>query len=318
MIDVKEDVIRLKKNLSLNELAALRTKIEDVNFWTNLCPNSSISNFSVKKQEGLLQQQEAELKNYQSLLSHEGYFQAHKILPDALCEEMRECIENVKNAGLPVMFALVYDVFFEAFQYFNSILEHTLGEEYKLIPNFWVYYIDTTDESKGFEPHRDLEYTDTIDADGNPQVLTLWITITDATPLNSCMYVVPAHRDPDYKKAIHDLDMVNSSFKLEDARAVPIEKGSLSAWDQYIYHWGSRGSKRAQCPRISYALYCQRGDIAAVDANINLKTGIDFETRLALICRGVHRYSQVASNEGSQTPEVLDFLNTHRLKLQKT
>ena len=34
--------------------------------------------------------------------------------------------------------------------------------------------------------------------DGSPRYTTAWIPLTDATPNNSCLYVVPRHADPGY------------------------------------------------------------------------------------------------------------------------
>ena len=118
--------------------------------------------------------------------------------------------------------------------------------KYLLVPNFWIYYIEPSDSGKGFEPHRDAEYANTIGTDGIPTVLTLWISVTEATPLNSCMYLVPKHRDPQYDQAIRDLETGGTQFALEDIRALPTQAGTLSCWDQYVYHWGSRSSKRAR------------------------------------------------------------------------
>lgn len=307
-----------KKHLSLKELLGLKAQIEDANFWRALCPNSSISNFLLDDSKSYAVLEESEIANYQSLVCEEGYFQTKNILPKSMQEEMRFCIEKVKEAGFPAMFALVYDVFYEAFQYFNPIMKHLLGEDYVLIPNFWVYYIETSDDSKGFEPHRDAEYPNTIGADGKPNVLTLWITITDATPLNSCMYVLPAQRDPEYKMAISDIKVGATKFNLEDVRAIPANAGVLSCWDQYLYHWGSRSSHRASEPRISYALYCQRGDIPPFDdVIIDLRKGLIFEQRLGFICRGVYKYSYVNSDANEQTPELLAFLENNMNTLKK-
>lgn len=298
-----------KKHLSLKELLDLKTQIEDVNFWKSLCPNSAISHFSINSEKNYAAVNDVDIAAYQTLVCEEGYFQTPPILPKAMQEEMRYCIEKVKEAGFPVMFALVYDVFYEAFNYFDSIVKPILGDEYVLIPNFWVYYIETSDDSKGFEPHRDAEYPNTIGEDGKPNVLTFWITVTDATPLNSCMYVLPKQRDPEYQEAISDISVEATKFRLEDVRAIPAQAGILSCWDQYLYHWGSRSSSRATEPRISYALYCQRGDIAPVDDVVtNLKKGISFEQRLGFICRGVYKYSYVKSDANEQTPELLAFL----------
>jgi Phytanoyl-CoA dioxygenase (PhyH) len=300
-----------KKHLSLSELLAMKNNIEDIQYWRKLCPNATVSNFALDRLK-TASVDNAQLLDYQSFLSDEGYFQTAPMLPVAMQQQMLECIETVKLAGFPAMFALVYDVFYEAFNYFDPILKHLLGDDYTMIPNFWVYYIEASNNGKGFEPHRDLEYLNTLDANGNPTVLTLWITVNDSTPLNSCMYVLPKHRDPEYHLAVNDLKQGATQFKLEDVRAVPIAGGCLSAWDQYLYHWGSRSSKHASAPRVSYAMYCQRGDRNPVDdASIDLREGVDFKQRLGLICRGVYRYSYVKSDASQKSPELLAFLENN-------
>lgn len=170
---------------------------------------------------------------------------------------MVRCIEAVRRRGLPITFAVVYDVFFEAFADMHVALESVLGTGYHVLPNFWIYYIERSDDSHGFKPHRDAEYTGTIGDNGLPTVLTVWVALTEATPLNSRMYVVPRGRDPGYGRAVHDLGQDGAGIALEDIRALPSEPGAVSCWTQYLYHWGSRSSHRAPEPRVSFALSCQ-------------------------------------------------------------
>ncbi len=299
----------LRKHLPLDELLQRRQQIEDVNYWRRINPNSTISDFSLSELQSAQDLAKRELACYTNQLREEGYFQTPPVIPAAMLQEMLECIKVVRQHGFPVMFSLVYDPFYAAFSYFDSVLANILGHEYKLVPNFWVYYIDPSDAGKGFEPHRDAEYLDTIGADGMPTVLTLWIAVTDATPLNSCMYMLPKNRDPQYVQAIHDLKTGATQFALEDIRALPTKAGTLSCWDQYVFHWGSRSSKRAPAPRISYATYCQRGDISPVDnAIIDLRKGVDFETRLGLICKGMYRYSYLSVQSSEPHQPLLSFL----------
>jgi hypothetical protein len=141
-----------------------------------------------------------------------------------------------------------------------------------------------------------------------PRVLTVWVPVTDSNPVNSCMYIVPANRDPQYKRSIYDLRIGGTQFRLEDIRAIPAVAGTLNCWNQYIFHWGSRSSRRAREPRISYALYCQRGDMTPVDGTvIDHRQGVDFETRLGIICRGLHRYSYITSRNTPALKPVLTF-----------
>lgn len=314
-----EETVTLRKSLDLDKLIPLLPVAEDINYWRNLNPDSTISDRPFEGFSEFSGVKQAEIDEYALQLREEGYFQTHPVIPAATIHQMRDCIENVRKAGFPTMFALVYDVFYQAFGYFNSTLTGILGNGYKLVPNFWVYYIETCDSGKGFEPHRDAEYENTIDSNGMPAVLTIWVTITEANPLNSCMYLLPANRDPEYAEAIKNLNTKATKFALEDIRALPTQAGTLSCWDQYVFHWGSRSSSRAKSPRISYAVYCQRGDIPAVDdAIVDIPSVLDFSTRLSLICRGLYRYSYASLQPSPEVEALLDFLNKHRETLKKS
>ena len=314
---MSDDVV-MRKELNVDQLGERIQQMEDIDYWRRLNPNAPITNRPFQQLMASPVTADS-LEGYTEQLREEGYFQTDTLLPAAMLQEMLQCIETVRQAGFPPMFALLYDVFYAAFAHFDTILTALLGSEYKLIPNFWLYFIETADNGKGFEPHRDAEYADTINADGLPTVLTLWITVTDAVPLNSCMYVVPAHRDPQYAQAVHDLQTGGTQFALEDIRALPTPAGTLSCWDQYLFHWGSRSSKRARRPRISYALYCQRGDMPPVDDTwLDLRSGVDFHTRLGLICRGVHRYSYMSLRASAQSAPLLAFMERHIAALKNT
>lgn len=312
-----EEISVLRKSIGLEELLPLLPLAENVEYWRNLNPNLTISDDPFQGFLGRSTVAQEQLDAYALQLREEGYFQTDPVIPTATLDQMLECIEKVKSAGFPAMFALVYDVFYQAFAYFDSILAGILGAGYKLVPNFWVYYIETSDSGKGFEPHRDAEYANTIGADGMPTVITIWITITEANPLNSCMYILPANRDPEYAEAIHNLNTKATKFALEDVRALPTKAGTLSCWDQYVFHWGSRSSKRAKFPRVSYAAYCQRGDIPPVDDVVAIPSIVDFKTRLGLICRGLYRYSYVSLEPSKQASCLRLFLTKHMASLSR-
>lgn len=293
-------------------------QLNDIEYWRNLNSSSTISchKFSIEDSYSVGKE---ELDSYTLRLREEGYCQTGQFIPTAMTKEMKECIENVKKAGFPPVFALVYDVFWQAFACFNSTLSGILGGNWLLIPNFWFYYIDNTDESKGFEPHTDSsdpfinDYLskarlNLFDPDGIPQIITIWVAVTDANPINSCIYIVPINRDPGYadvtrhlfpiKRDIKGVDTNGDfqremKFDLQDVRAIPIQAGTLSCWNPYVIHWGSRSSKFAQQPRISIATYCQRDNIPLIDdMGISLSSEIDFKTRVNVIYRGMDRYGK--------------------------
>jgi hypothetical protein len=304
----------LRKDIDTERLLELLPSVEDSGFWRALSPELAITDDPFAAGEVPPALASGLRATYRDLLRTEGYFQTPPLLPEATRKQMLQAVENVRKAGFPNMFALVYDVFFQALAPLTPVLSGMLGEGWRLIPNFWVYYIEPTDEGKGFEPHRDAEYPDTLDEHGMPNVLTAWITVTEATPLNSCMYLLPRNRDNQYDEAAHNLKTGWSQMALQDLRALPTPAGVLSCWDQYVFHYGSRSSKRAPAPRVSIAFYCQRGDIAAVDDRVvEIPSRLGFKKRLGIICRSLRRYSYVSFRDSPQSKPLLAFLNDHAL-----
>ncbi len=304
----------LRKDFDTERLLEMLPKIEDVNFWRALSPGLAITDDPFAGSEARPKLDPHLRAAYRDQVRIEGYFQTGRLVSEVTLKQMLEAIENVRNAGLPNMFALLYDAFYQALAQVSPALSAVLSEGWRLIPNFWVYYIEPSDHGKGFEPHRDAEYANTIDENGMPAVLTAWITVTEATPLNSCMYLLPRNRDSQYNDAVHNLKTGWDQMALQDLRALPTAAGTLSCWDQYVFHYGSRSCQRAPAPRVSIAMYCQRGDIPPVDDRaIEIPSRLDFKTRLGIICRGLRRYSYVSFQNSPQMEPLLAFLNSHAL-----
>jgi len=299
-------------DFDLPRLLELLPNIEDPDYWERLCPGAAITADPFARAEASVGVTAEQRARYLGQLRTDGYFQSGVCLSESTLGEMRSCVENVVAAGYPPIFALVYDVFYRALGGFDDLLCTLLGPNYQLIPNFWVYHIGMSDDERGFEPHRDAEYTDTIGADGLPRVITTWIAITDATPLNGCIHVVPKGRDPRYCEAISNLATPVSVTSLEDVRAIPARAGTLSGWDQYISHWGGHSSQWAQQPRLSYALYFQRGDMEPLDGTaFTPPAKLDFGARLEIICGGLMRYSFVGLRNSESAAPLLAFADRH-------
>jgi ectoine hydroxylase-related dioxygenase (phytanoyl-CoA dioxygenase family) len=116
----------------------------------------------------------------------------------------------------------------------------------------------------------------------------VWIPLTDATPDNSCIYVLPLSRDPNYPSHPD----VESVERLQDVRALPAPVGSALVWNQYLLHWGSRACARASEPRISWGIYFQSGDVENFNRSAREPAGpLGFEERLGYIGKALERYS---------------------------
>lgn len=283
-------------------------------FWRELNPDLSISDYPFQVLQPAPQTPTALLSEYRERMDEEAYFQTEPTLPEEMLACMRRAIESVKQVGLPALFAFVYDIFYQGLTHFDAAFTSVLGENYRLVPNFAVYHIEASDQGKGFAPHRDAEYRNAIDEHGMPTVITVWITVTEASPLNSCLYVVPKNRDPQYADSIGDLSVTADAFAWEDVRALPTKPGVMSCWSQYLFHWGSRASRRAKDPRITYAVYLQSGKIAPLEEQtVAVAAALSFEQRLSMICRSLrhNNYATFASWERSE--ELLAFLDRHTL-----
>jgi hypothetical protein len=260
--------------------------LERREFWLELCPGMSI--------EGSGLAPRAEVGDKPPLLSklkREGYIQVPGALPEACIAPIRTAISTLYTHGVPLAFAFVYDEPWLAFQGLSTFLSTVLGQDYRALPDFWVWHVNPSDEATGWGPHRDKANVLTLDDDNSPHTLTVWLPLTNATTLNSCMYVLPAHLDQQISQ--RSWNGPNNTFvqNLQDVRALPATAGSVLAWNQAILHWGSRASDLGEGPRISAALEFQRGDRSPFNRPL-LDPGRapSFTERLGLVGKQILQY----------------------------
>jgi hypothetical protein len=225
-------------------------------------------------------------------LKNEGYFQIDSFLSEAEISRMAAGIEKLRESGWPVPFAFIYDEFWQTFCRLSQILSVILGEEYRQLPAFWGWYIDTTNAEKGWQPLRD-NLNDTLLADGMPKCVTIWIPLSDAIPLNGCMYILPAPFDPNYGGKVQKGEK-KESINFQDIRALPATAGSVLCWNHAVLHWGSRSSERAPHPRISLAFEFQRSDVEPYKTPLlDPSNPPNFNQRLALIGKQILQYQHM-------------------------
>ncbi|ORB27648.1 phytanoyl-CoA dioxygenase family protein [Mycolicibacterium parafortuitum] len=254
-------------------------------FWHGLCSHMTIDGGGAARPAAV-----GDTDALMSILKREGYIQ----VPDAFSElstaPISQAVTTLAQRGIPLPFAFVYDELWLAFQGLAAFLTTVLGEDYRALPDFWVWYVQPNENAAGWGPHRD-RVQPTLEPDNSPHTLTVWLPFTDATPLNGCMYVLPAHHDPRFMERRWDGDGNNVVLNPQDIRALPAAAGSLLAWNQAVLHWGSRGSRLGTAPRISAAFEFQRGDRAPFN-NPLLDPGRmpTFTERLGLIGKQVLQY----------------------------
>ena len=188
-------------------------------------------------------------------LKEEGYFQlSHDWKLDLPL--MAGTIRRFSADGISPVFAFLFDEFWAPFHALDALLGGVLGR-YAMLPDFWAWNVDPQKGESGWAPHRDQGRV-SLAPDGAPLSLTCWIPLTEATPLNGCMYIVPAAMDPVYGTP---QEKDHHRVELSAARALPAKPGDFLVWNQAVLHWGGRTSRRAEHSRVSMAMEFQRQDI---------------------------------------------------------
>jgi len=275
------------KLLNVEERPSAAFVIDNPESWRALMPALGVCDDRNKGTLKTFNIEPATTAELNRLLQREGYFQLPPVNWELPWTAMAEAVAGLRARGLSTAFAFIYDEFWLAFGKLHWLLVGVLGESYRLLPDFWAWCIDPASDDAGWTPHRDKN-GEALRPDGSPKSVTVWLPLTDATPLNGCMYVVPADRDPGYPNSN------DREFALPDIRALPAQAGSILCWNQAVYHWGAHSVGRAGGQRISVAFEFQRGDEPPFNAPL-LQPGSlpEFPTRLALICKQILQYQHM-------------------------
>jgi hypothetical protein len=288
---------------------ALKGLIQSADFWRKLNPELSINNKLLVLSDsglGLLQEEIQELINN---LKAEGYFQLDPILPPHNTARLRLAVERIWRAKLPTVFAFVYDEFWELAYSLHPIVSAVLGRGYRQLPDLWVWYVEPSNSAHGWGRHRDKNHN-TILPDGMPESFSVWIPLSDTTPLNGCMYVVPSIYDPNYPHNLGSYEILN----VQGIRALPAKAGSVLGWNENLLHWGGHSSQRANQPRISVGCEFIRGDIKPYNKPIvDPAAPPGFEQRLGLIGKSILQYKQMYALP-DQLAEVASALKKYSVR----
>ena len=271
-------------------------------YWQSCAPDLHVCDPSFISNQKTLDLSANSLAAMESDLLNVGYTQYQPNDWDFDIGALAKHIETLQTQGLLPVFSFIYDEYWLLFAKLRDALGHLLGSDYQTMPAFWTWCLMPGTDDVGFPPHRDRGRVSLFD-DGRAKALTIWIALTEATPENGCMYLLPATLDPTYNTP----DEEEWSLPNNDVRALPCPAGTIFCWNQAVLHWGGRSSKRAQEPRISISVEFQRADVPAFNKPL-LPNDIlpPFELRMKLIALQILQYKHLYP----LSPELEEFV-TH-------
>ncbi len=258
--------------------------------WLNAFPDLTIGAKTAPK---VLSFSEARLSEIANSVWSKGYLTQSPVFGAAETEPLFQTLQRLSSKGIPPVYIYLFDQPWFLFSKLNALIAHFLGEEFALLPNLWAWYFDRPGD-RGWRPHQDCHLQTVFDL-GEDQMLmslSLWIPLTDVTPENGCMYVLPRDQEQILK---NNPDMEQE--KLE-AYAIPLpaKAGSVLGWPQDIVHWGGHYSARASVPRASLSLEFQNTAFEPLVAPfLDAGSPPPFEERLRLIEQQYEKYKHIAA-----------------------
>ena len=231
---------------------------EAIDFWRDLCPQLSITENKLACNV-LDTIDDALLSQVSDSLWRDGYLNCPELFSEADLHPLRSAMELFHQENIPQAYIYLYDETWMLFLRARNLLSNFLGEDYRILPHFWAWYIEPG-KGKGWPPHRDSADQSVIEMYGQEMLvsLSLWLPLTDATPENGCMSVLPLSCEREYSTPITDA----SQIPVQDVLSLPAKAGSLLGWRQDLFHWGGRSHTSAHAPRLSLSLEFQN---AALD-----------------------------------------------------
>ena len=304
-----------------------RSEWDDPSFWRGLCPELSISEGEdLRRHPGAFQGQRAseeECKRRRDRLVDDGY----ALVDDSIESEevtgkiSRSIASLHTHRGLPATFSLLYDETWTLARSAAETLTSSTCPANRFNYDVLAWHVDPREGAAGFSPHRDrqpAEAAPTFHSDGVAKYVTQWVALTDASPENSCLYVIPKQCDPGYING-DDVDddnggdgdggdekrhtgsdplqrALSTKESYQNIRALPRRAGQSVLFTHRILHWGSRGNPNASAttgPRIAISFVCSDPTFEAPYLDGSLQDSLpSFRTRLLLVCAQLLIYYQ--------------------------
>ncbi len=264
-------------------------RFREERFWREHFPALSLDGGMLAAENERYMPENDQRNRIHNQLHDEGYFRDRHAWLEPVVTRLADATVRCVKEGIPPQFLFLFDEPWACFYRLRGVIADILGEDFRILPDFWLWHVDYKRRESGWKPHRD-KGTMALDKNGDPLSLTIWIPLSEATPMNGCMYMLPANLDPYYNTP----DSTTLPADPTLYRALPAVPGEYLCWNQAVLHYGGRSSSYATHPRMSMALEFQRGDISPFNKPLlppNL--GLSFKERFRMVCKQVLQYQHM-------------------------
>lgn len=258
-------------------------------------------------------------------MAQDGYF--HVSADSWECgpsmESLAKGARDLVSAGLNPTWLLLFDDVWQLCHNLTPLLAQTVH----CAPIFDVYVFHVPPGGGvGWTPHRDrddggapsIARQSFRDDDGMPKYATVWVALTDVTPVDSCIYCLPRCHDRHYFGPDDAEDPATAALDagLRSIRALPAARGDVYVWSHRLLHWGGASSHKAVGPRIalSYAFADPGYERPVLSRGIKALPLPSWEERQVLVAYQMALYSEHVPL-GDSEDLVASLLSRHRRRL---
>jgi hypothetical protein len=242
----------------------------------------------------------------QKRLVEDGYVLVDKILDKTLTVKLKDAITALHKQGYPASFVLLFDETWELARLALKTLDDATHPSNVFNFDVLAWYIDPREGMAGFSPHRDRQpdnVESSFHSNGQAKYVTLWTALSNATPENSCLYVIPKQYDPGYTDGDSNGDdgkgddplwrALSTKESFQNIRALPRQAGQSLLFTHRILHWGSRGNPNSLVnePRVAISFVCSDPQFEKPYL-VSSQFPPTFHSRLLLVCAQLLIYYQ--------------------------
>jgi phytanoyl-CoA dioxygenase PhyH len=278
---LKSEKIMLSSKRKLPQGLAIATQSPE--FWRRLAPELTISDAQPLHE---LIRPTSKSDRERMRLVDDGYLRLNQPGLKTPVAKIAVAMDRIVNAGLPAAFIGVYDEVWTVVAELNGVIGGMFDGKAAMVPDFWASH---TVANTGIAAGR-KRGGNGVFSDGTPKNVTVWVPLTDATPDNGCVYVVPAGQDRNYGKE----GASRADASLPGIRALTAKAGDVLIWTGETYHWQGRPERaHHDGPLMSLNWEFQCRDEAPLEGLlIDSYPYVPFETRLALLARQMPRHGR--------------------------